>query len=105
MQEKFELVGARMLVLTRDLCEQLLAHGADWGPISLQPEHVAHLTSGPSIAVCVRREHAVAALLRVAGPVSPRPDMSIASIRAALGCRSLVASAVHGARLPGSSAH
>ena len=96
-QERFELVGARMLTVTREQCMQLLASGGDWGATTLQAEHVAHVTSGPCVVLAVRRTHALAALLRVAGPVPCRSDAPIDTIRAALACRTHITSAVHGA--------
>ncbi len=59
-----------MLMLTRDQCDSLFAHDScdrDWGVPGHRPQHVAHVMSGACIAIAVRSENVVQALLDLAG--------------------------------------
>ncbi|XP_060589717.1 dynein axonemal assembly factor 8-like [Ruditapes philippinarum] len=68
-QENFKIVALKIQILTTDQAQRLL-------PRNIQNEeidkHMNHLTSGPSMCLCVQRENAVKRLLDLLGPEDPQ---------------------------------
>ena len=67
-QEGFQIVGLRQEVLGREKIACLLPVS---GNEALRQLHVDHMTSGPSLVLCLQRENAVKKLLDILGPADP----------------------------------
>ncbi|XP_071094592.1 dynein axonemal assembly factor 8-like [Haliotis cracherodii] len=70
-QEGFQIVGLKMAVLSTQQARHVLS--ADIvQDLALCKSHVDHLTSKPSICLCLQRENAVKRLVDILGPEDPQ---------------------------------
>jgi nucleoside-diphosphate kinase len=90
-QEGFEILGARMLRLSRD---QAAAFYAVHSQRPFYDDLVRYMTSGPVWAMCLEREHAVTHLRQVMGATNPA-EAAEGTIRSSYGT-SIERNAIHG---------
>ncbi|XP_046582634.1 dynein axonemal assembly factor 8-like [Haliotis rubra] len=70
-QEGFQIVGLKMAVLSIQQAQHVLSTEV-LQDLALCKSHVDHLTSSPSLYVCLRRENAVKRLVDILGPEDPQ---------------------------------
>ena len=100
-QSHFTIVGLQMHHLTESEARELVAISPDaWGARGgddILAASIAHLTTGPVVAVSVHRVNAVASLLSLAGDVDPAVAVKQQplAIRASFGAKTPVLNRIH----------